>query len=269
LSYKNRQYKKSNHIPRKRFGQHFLHDQHVVDQIIRVIAPISTDHLVEIGPGLGVLTKFILPLVGNLEAVELDRDLIPLLAEACKGLGELKIYQANVLKFDFSKLITDHYQLRIFGNLPYNISTPLIFHLLDYIKFIKDMHLMLQKEVAERIAAPPSTEHYGQLSIMVQYHCHAELLFTVNRKSFSPPPRVESAFIRLVPSLPEITANDINKLRDVVRQAFSQRRKMLHNCLKELITVPELEQLGIDPNSRPEQLSVEDFVRISNTMKVK
>lgn len=253
------------HYPRKRFGQHFLHDQHVISKIIQAIAPVSNEHLVEIGPGLGALTKTMLMLAGSLDVVEFDRDLIPELKKNCEGFGNLIIHQADALEFDFTQLAKDQRPLRIFGNLPYNISTPLIFHLLEQLSVIKDMYFMLQKEVAERIAAKPNTEGYGRLSVMVQYFCEVELLFTVSAQAFSPPPKVESAVIHFVPytSLP-YPAKNLTQLQDVVRQAFSQRRKMLHNCLKELISAAELQQLGIDPNVRPERLSVEDFVKISN-----
>lgn len=251
-----------NHIPRKRFGQHFLHDQNVINEIVKAIAPLPLDHLVEIGPGLGAITTVILPMVNQLEVVELDRDLIPELEEKCKALGHLKIYQADALRFNFAALAQT--PLRIFGNLPYNISTPLIFHLLDFVQSIQDMNFMVQKEVAERMAALPGPGDYGALSVMLQYHCRVELLFGIHPHSFTPPPKVDSAFVRLTPTQPKLVAKNVQILRKVVRQAFSQRRKMLHNSLKELIMVAQLEALGIDPNTRPEQLAVEDFVKITN-----
>lgn len=253
------------HRPRKRFGQHFLHDSQIVSRTIQAIAPRANEHLVEIGPGLGALTKTMLMLTGSLDVIEFDHDLIPQLKQNCEAFGNLIIHQADALEFDFTQLAKDKRPLRIFGNLPYNISTPLIFHLLEQLSVIKDMHFMLQKEVAERIAAKPDTEGYGRLSVMVQYYCQVELLFSVSAKAFSPPPKVESAVIRFIPyASPPYPAKDLTKFQDVVRQAFSQRRKMLRNCLKELISVVELQQLGIDPNVRPERLSVKDFVKISN-----
>lgn len=257
-------HKAAYHFPRKRFGQNFLHDKNVINKIITAIAPQSTDHLVEIGPGQGALTTEILPLVESLDVIELDRDLIPYLTALGESLGDLKIYQGDILKFDLAKLIVNEQPLRIFGNLPYNISTPLIFHLLDYIKIIKDMHFMLQKEVAERLVAAPGTEHYSRLSVMIQYHCQAQLLFAVGPKSFTPAPKVDSAFIRLLPMKPVVSATNIEILQQVVREAFSQRRKMLHNSLKNLVSAAQLESLGISPNERPEQIAVADFVRISN-----
>jgi len=252
------------HIPRKRFGQHFLHDQHVIAKIVQAIAPTPAEHLVEIGPGQGALTTAILPLVKTLDVVELDRDLIPYLQAVCEDLGDLKVHQADALKFDFSGLVTDGRLLRIIGNLPYNISTPLIFHLLDSITQIKDMHFMLQKEVAERMVATPGSEHYGRLSVMVQYHCQIKLLFNVGPHSFTPPPKVMSSFLRLLPAARPVKAHNLVHLQDIVRQSFSHRRKMLRNCLKGLVSVAELESIGIAPDIRPEQLAVEDFVRISN-----
>lgn len=252
------------HIPRKRFGQHFLHEQQIIMRIIQAIAPHAEEHLVEIGPGLGALTQVILPLINSLDVIELDRDLIPHLQTLGEKLGNLKIYHASALQFDFSQLKTDARQLRIFGNLPYNISTPLLFHLLEYANIIQDMHFMLQKEVVERIAAKPGSKHYGRLSVMVQYHCTTELLFLVNRHAFTPPPRVESAVLRLIPHAPVLVANNLEKFSEVVRLAFNQRRKMLHNCLRDVVTAEQWRALNINPNWRPEQLTVEDFVRISN-----
>ena len=256
---------KNSHHPRKRFGQHFLHDQRVINRIIKAIAPVASDHLVEIGPGLGALTEMILSVTGQLDVIEIDRDLVPKLTAKYGHLGELRVYAADALEFDFTQLCENDIPLRIFGNLPYNISTPLIFHLIDNIAVIKDMHFMLQKEVVERMAAKPASEHYGRLSVMVQYHCQVEVLFLVSASSFSPPPQVESAVVRLIPHpvLPYI-AEDLTILREVVRCAFGQRRKMLSNSLKELISATDLSALGIDPKVRAEQLSVSDFIKISN-----
>lgn len=251
------------HIPRKRFGQHFLTDQNIINKIILALSPQKDQHWVEIGPGQGALTTELLVLAGKLDAIELDRDLIADLKKKCELIGDLQLYQGDVLRFDLTQLYKGK-PLNVFGNLPYNISTPLIFHLLDFVSIIEDMHFMLQKEVAERIAANPGSKQYGPLSVMLQYHCQAQLLFFIGPSAFSPPPKVESAFVRLIPHLPTFRANDTTKLRNIVRQAFSQRRKMLRNSLKEITTPAQLEQLKIDPNSRPEQLTVEDFVKISN-----
>lgn len=250
---------------RKRFGQNFLRDHHVIAEIVAAIAPQATEHLVEIGPGDGALTKVILPLVNNLDAIELDRDLIPILKNNCAELGELNVYQHDALQFDFAKLVTDERKLRIYGNLPYNISTPLLFHLFENINFIQDMHFMLQKEVVQRMVAFTNTEHYGRLSVMVQYFCQPYLLFKVGRMAFSPPPQVESAIVRLIPhAKPVWIANDITQFTAVVRQAFSQRRKMIRNSLKELVTSQELQQLNIEPDQRPEQIGLADYVKIAN-----
>lgn len=253
------------HRPRKRFGQHFLQDRSTIGQIMAALQPLPAENWLEIGPGLGALTLELLDRIGSLQAVEIDRDVIPQLAQAAASRGNLQLYQADALQFDYAQLVKKQ-KIRIFGNLPYNIATPLIFRLLEYHEIIVDMHFMLQKEVAERIAALPGTAAYGPLSIMVQYHCQAEMLFFIRPGAFYPPPKVDSAFIRLIPRPPVLPAQDLRQLRRVVQQAFSQRRKMLHNSLKEILTAEELQQLGIDPNIRPEQLTVEDFVKISNIL---
>lgn len=259
------------HQPRKRFGQHFLHDQFVIEQILAAIVPYAGDHLVEIGPGLGALTKPMLAITSQinakLEAIELDRDVIPKLQQNCTGLGQLTIHQADALCFDFSALVNNNKPLRIFGNLPYNISTPLLFHLLQQNVSIQDLHFMLQKEVVERITAPPGTAHYGRLSIMVQYFCSATALFDVAPTAFTPPPKVYSAIVRLIPyrKLPMI-ASDFNVFSKVVATAFTQRRKTLRNALKSLANSHQLQTLGELASFRPEQLSIADFVSVSNAL---
>lgn len=256
------------HTPRKRFGQHFLTDQNVINQIVYAIGPKPSDNLVEIGPGLGALTTQILPLSKQLNVVELDRDVILPLKLACVDLGELTIHQGDVLQFDFSTLVQPKKMLRIIGNLPYNISTPLIFHLLDYNADIQDMHFMLQKEVVDRLTAKPGTKDYGRLSIMLQYYCQADNLFEVPPSAFTPPPKVDSAIVRLTPhDNPPHKANNKKVLDDIVRMAFSQRRKTLRNSLKNSISSEELRALNIDPQARPETLTIEEFVRISNNLK--
>lgn len=252
------------HQPRKRFGQHFLHDPNVIERIILSLQAKPEQRWVEIGPGLGALTKHLLPLVKRLDVVELDRDVIPPLRAVCQNLGELIIHSADVLAFDFHKLAFPSELLHVVGNLPYNISTPLLFHLLEHHDIIADMHFMLQKEVVQRICAEPDSEHYGRLSVMIQYYCEAHSLFNVGSAAFSPPPKVASAFILLVPRPPILVAQDQQRFAMIVRQAFSQRRKMLHNCLRNLVNSAQLEKAGIDPNCRPEQLTVVDFVKISN-----
>lgn len=251
--------------PRKRFGQNFLQDKNIIQKIIKAIAPKKTDHIVEIGPGLGALTIQLLPILKNMDVIELDRDLVPKLQTACRNLGELNIHQANALRFDFKKLVKNEHLLRIVGNLPYNISTPLIFHLLKQIDCICDVHFMLQKEVAQRLAAKPNNKNYGRLSVMVQYFCKVTKLFTVSSRAFYPVPKVESALVYLVPhkkiSLP---AKNISALEEIVKLAFNQRRKMIQNCLKGSVSKEQFSNLNISPKLRPEQLSVEDFVKISN-----
>ena len=253
---------------RKRFGQHFLRDQAVIDQIIFLLAPTLQEHLVEIGPGDGALTLPLLKKIHHLEAIELDRDLIDPLKNRAKSAGELVVYSADALTFDFETLKKDERLLHVFGNLPYNISTPLIFHLLYFSPFIADMLLMLQKEVAMRLAAKEKTKEYGRLSVMVQYHCQVELLFNISSNAFYPPPKVQSSLVRLTPyrKLPH-PAKDYLLFESIVKQAFGQRRKTLRNSLKALIADQEWASLPIHSNCRPEELTVHDFVELSNTLK--
>lgn len=255
------------HHPRKRFGQHFLHDGSVIQGLIDEINPQSNDRLVEIGPGLGALTHALLPLAKKLIAIELDRDLIEPLERSSKQLGELIIYNSDVLSFDFSQLASDCSQLRVVGNLPYQISTPLLFHLIDQIQFIKDMHFMLQKEVVDRLAAEVGTKDYGRLSVMVQYHLNVEPLFFVSPEAFHPKPQVMSKIVRLYPRIPLLATKNYPLFAKIVKQAFNYRRKTLHNSLQGLIETAQLIELGIDPNLRPEQISVTDFVRMSNLLE--
>ena len=252
------------HRARKRFGQNFLHDPFVIDRILHAIDPHPGESLVEIGPGLGALTCPLLRAAGRLDAVEIDRDIIPHLRETCGGLGELHIHNLDILKCDFTALAAGR-ALRVVGNLPYNISTPLIFHLLKQLPVIRDMHFMLQKEVAERLAAAPATEHYGRLSIMVQLYCSVELLFIVGPGAFKPAPKVNSAVVRLIPHR-ELPAkiNDQGRFSELVTRAFSQRRKTLRNALKGVLTAEEITTLGIDSSLRPENLSLADYAALSN-----
>jgi 16S rRNA (adenine1518-N6/adenine1519-N6)-dimethyltransferase len=253
------------HFPRKRFGQHFLHDVRVIQYIMAVIAPKKTEKIIEIGPGLGALTQYLLPLIGSLDVIELDRDIIPLLQKKCAALGELHIHQADALRFDFSQLTRQPHSLRLVGNLPYNISTPLLFHLFNYIALIQDMYFMLQKEVVERMAAQPNEEAYGRLSVMVQYYCRVEMLFVVKPNAFTPPPKVDSAIVKLIPHTTiAYPAQDIKLFEEVVRLAFNQRRKTLKNSLQTLITADQLLSLNLDPTLRAENMHVESFVQIAN-----
>ncbi len=255
------------HRPRKRFGQNFLHDPKVIQRIVSAIGPHQGDNMVEIGPGLGAMTRELLPTLGRLDVVELDRDLLPKLALACDGLGELQVHNADALKFDFCALATEPASLRVVGNLPYNISTPLIFHLLDQAHCIRDMHFMLQKEVVERLAATPDSADYGRLSVMVQYHCEVDHLFNVPPGAFFPPPKVDSAIVRLRPlAEPRAPGLDPRLLGEVVAQAFSQRRKTLRNTLKKLFSSEQLEALAIDPSRRPQTLQLEEFIRLAQAL---
>lgn len=206
-----------------------------------------------------------MPLLNKLHAVELDRDLIPKLKTSCADLGELIIHQQDALKFDFASVIQNKQKLRIVGNLPYNISTPLLFHLLTFAPYIQDMYFMLQKEVAHRLASVPDNKTYGRLSVMVQYYCAAEILFDVSAAAFNPKPKVDSAFIRLAPyGRPPYPANNFDLFAELVTTAFTQRRKTIRNALGAFISAESLETLDISPTLRPENLTVEQFVRIAN-----
>lgn len=257
------------HRARKRFGQHFLSDDTIVTQIIMAVNPQINDHIVEIGPGLGVLTEALFSCVPEMDAVELDRDIIPLLIKRCAKLGTLTLHEADALRFDFTALAGDNRPLRIVGNLPYNISTPLMFHLIESSHVINDMHFMLQKEVVNRLAAEPGNKEYGRLSVMIQYYCQVDSLFDVPPESFDPPPKVNSAVVRLAPySKPSVNVNDVKILEKVVTQAFSQRRKTLRNTLKPLLSAEKMGKLGIDPVRRAETLSLEEFAILANAVTV-
>jgi 16S rRNA (adenine1518-N6/adenine1519-N6)-dimethyltransferase len=253
------------HTPRKRFGQNFLIDQQVIDTIVATINPEYHDNLVEIGPGLGALTQKILPKVKALNVIELDEDLIPALQKACWELGVIHIHPTDVLHFDFSKLAKPNQPLRIFGNLPYNISTQILFRLCKFQAIIKDAYFMVQKEVAERLAAQPCTRAYGRLSVMIQYTCQVECLFHVPPQAFNPAPKVTSTFIRVKPHADKpYTAHDPMIFDQVVRQAFNQRRKTIANSLKDLISAAQLELVGVAPTLRAEDVSLSQYVNIAN-----
>lgn len=255
----------SQHHPRKRFGQNFLQDRNVVGRIVRAIAPVPGQHLVEIGPGKGALTEQLLPVVGVLDVVEIDRDLIPLLVQHCAGMGQLTVHEADALKFDFSTLVKTDEKLRIVGNLPYNISTPLLFHLLDFIDVIDDMYFMLQKEVVERMVADHGSKTYGRLSVMLQYHFQIAKLFDVGPGAFFPAPAVDSSIVRLRPlKNREILATDYRLFSTLVNHCFCHRRKVLRNTLKEWLNEEDILAIGIEPTARPETLTVAQFVRLSN-----
>ncbi len=246
--------------PRKRFGQHFLDDQSVIDHLIDSIAPRRDDVMVEIGPGLGALTSPLLERLDHLHVVEIDRDLARGLREAVPP-EHLHVHEIDALQFDLAAIGE---KIRVVGNLPYNISTPLIFHLLDQAARIDDMHFMLQKEVVERMAADPGSSTYGRLSVMVQHRCQVRWLFDVPPESFNPPPAVDSAIVRLVPrDAADLGDIELARLAQVVTAAFSHRRKTLRNALSGVVDAATLEALGIDPGLRAEMIGYLDWRRIA------
>ena len=252
------------HRPRKRFGQHFLRDPGVIERIVAAIRPVAGERLVEIGPGLGALTVPLLEAAGELDVVELDRDLLEPLRARCAGVGTLRIHHADALDFDFAALRGDGSPLRVAGNLPYNISMPLLFHLLAQAGHLRDLHFMLQKEVVERMAAGPGEEAYGRLSVMLQYRCRVEPLFTVGPEAFRPPPKVWSAVVRLVPrETSPVVVRDESRFAEIVRRAFAQRRKTLRNSLRDALDATQIAAAGIDPGARPETLDLEAFAALS------
>jgi len=253
------------HRARKRFGQNFLHDQGVIQRIVASVNPKPTDTLVEIGPGLGAITEHLFEAAGELNVVELDRDLVERLEKRYGSNEKFHIHSADALKFDFRSLVGEGEKLRVVGNLPYNISTPLLFHLMDQVDVISDIHAMLQLEVVLRLCAGPGDNNYGRLSVMMQYYCDAQHLFNVPPESFQPPPKVESAIVRLVPhEKPPVEVNDEKRFAQVVQQAFSMRRKTLRNCMKNMLTAEQIESVGIDPGIRPERLTLAEFAALSN-----
>ena len=253
------------HRARKRFGQHFLTDPGVIDAIVDAIGPQQEETVVEIGPGLAAITKPLLSRCSKLHVVELDRDLAGKLRQRFKGESKLTIHEADALQFDYSTLGDD---LRVVGNLPYNISTPLLFRLLEYREHITDMHFMLQKEVVERMAAEPGSKAYGRLGIMLGCYFDIEALFEVDRLAFDPPPDVTSAIVRLTPLPPgTYDIDDPARLSQLVATAFSQRRKTVRNALKQVVNEETLEYVGIDPGLRPEAISIAQYVELANTLE--
>ncbi|MGA7179133.1 MAG: 16S rRNA (adenine(1518)-N(6)/adenine(1519)-N(6))-dimethyltransferase RsmA [Thiobacillaceae bacterium] len=248
------------HIPRKRFGQHFLTDEGIICAIVEAVNPKPDDVLVEIGPGLGALTKPLLDRVPHLHVVELDRDIIGRLKNTW-SIERITIHEGDALKFDFGSIGRP---LRVVGNLPYNISTPLLFHLMDYADFISDMTFMLQKEVVDRMVAAPSTHAYGRLSVMLQHRFHMEALFDVPPEAFIPPPKVQSAIVHMIPkSGGEIVTLDEKLFGEIVAAAFSQRRKTLRNALAGRLGPEEFVELGTDSRLRAENLGVADYEAIT------
>ena len=255
------------HRARKRFGQHFLSDPGVIDAIIRAVHPTSDDVIVEIGPGQGAITDALARNAGHLHAIELDRDLVARLRRQYDDNPDVTVHEADALEFDFAVLGD---RIRVVGNLPYNISTPLLFHLLKFREQILDMHFMLQKEVVDRMAAAPGSKAYGRLGIMLGCHLNIESLFDVPPDAFEPPPEVTSAVVRLDP-LPPGTFEIDNEagLSTLVATAFMQRRKTLRNSLKKLVEGSDFAAVGIDAGLRPEQISIAEYVRLSNYLRQK
>jgi len=249
---------------KKHLGQHFLHERRVVEKIVLAIDPKPGDRLVEIGPGQGAITFPLLRAHGALTAIEFDRDLVAPLLHAAREFGELEIVPGDVLGVDFTALAAGG-TIRLVGNLPYNLSSPILFHALDHAAAIRDMHFMLQKEVVDRMAAPPGSKVYGRLSVMLQAYCTVTPLFTVPPGAFRPPPKVESAVVRLVPRDPaRIGIADPARFAQVVRAAFGQRRKTLRNALKGVLDDISIAAAGVRPDARAEQLAVADFVRLAS-----
>lgn len=255
------------HRPRKRFGQNFLRDRGTIGRIIGAVAPVRGDHVVEIGPGLGALTGPLIERLGHLDVVELDRDLIEPLRQRYAQAGDLCIHNTDALRFDFCSLAKPGERLRIVGNLPYNISTPLLFHLMEQLRCIRDMHFMLQKEVVQRLAASPGGREYGRLSVMIQFHCRVQSLLKVPPGAFRPEPKVDSAVVRLIPHQePPVVVEDRRAFAEVVAYAFAQRRKTLRNTLRGLLDAEEITASDIDARRRAETLTLEEFAALANTL---
>jgi len=251
------------HIARKRFGQNFLTDDHVLNNIIDAIGPQRGQVMVEIGPGLAAMTALLLKELDHMHVIELDRDLVARLEKAYPR-HRLTVHAGDALKFDFSAIpAPEGHKLRVVGNLPYNISSPLLFHLAEFAPLVEDQHFMLQKEVVERMVAEPGTKAYGRLSVMLQWRYDMALLFVVPPAAFDPPPQVDSAIVRMVPTKRQL-ACDGARLEAVVQKAFSQRRKVIRNCVTGMFTESQLLDAGIDPGARPETVSLEQYVALAN-----
>lgn len=254
------------HHPRKRFGQNFLHDPGAIARILGAIGARPGQHLIEIGPGQGAITCPLLQAAGELDVIELDRDLIGPLAARCGRYGNLCILNEDVLRVDFARFGTRP-GLRIVGNLPYNISTPLLFHLLEFGALIEDMHFLLQKEVVARMAAAPGTHDYARLSVMIQYHCAVEPLFDIGPGAFRPAPKVDSTFVRLVPhGRPPVEVGDYRHFESLVKQAFAQRRKTLRNNLRGLLDDAGIVAAGLDPGQRPQTIDLAGFAALARQL---
>ncbi|MFL9926486.1 16S rRNA (adenine(1518)-N(6)/adenine(1519)-N(6))-dimethyltransferase RsmA [Herbaspirillum lusitanum] len=251
------------HIPRKRFGQNFLTDDVVLHNIISTIGPQADDVMVEIGPGLAAMTALLLEDLRHLHVVELDRDLVVRLQKRFDP-ARLQVHSADALQFDFTSIpVPAGKRLRVVGNLPYNISSPLLFHLAEIAPLVQDQHFMLQKEVVERMVAEPGSKTYGRLSVMLQWRYHMELMFVVPPDAFDPPPRVDSAIVRMIPLAQPLQCDQL-QLGQLVTKAFSQRRKVIRNCVAGLLSEQELIDHGVDPQARPEAVPVGQFVALAN-----
>lgn len=255
---------------KKHLGQHFLHERGIINKIVQAVDPQPGDRLVEIGPGQGAITFPLLDRHGELTVIEFDRDLIFPLTEAARAHGTLEVIHRDVLTVDFTALAHnagENARLRLVGNLPYNLSSPILFHALEHASAIRDMHFMLQKEVVDRMAAAPGSKVYGRLSVMLQAYCQVTPLFTVPPGAFRPPPKVDSAVVRLVPRDPAtVGVRDPAKFEAVVRDAFGQRRKTLRNALSQQCDTAAIEAAGLRPDARAEQVAVGDFVRLANLL---
>ena len=250
------------HHARKRFGQHFLTDAAVIEQIVQAIAPHKGDAMVEIGPGLAAMTQPLVERLGHLQVIELDRDL----AKRLRAHPQLQVTESDVLKVDFTALAhsLNTQALRVVGNLPYNISTPILFHLLDHVAVVKDQHFMLQKEVVERMVAQPSTAHYGRLSVMLQWRYDMEMVLLVGPQAFDPPPRVDSAVVRMTPwAQPAALSTDL--LSELVQVAFSQRRKLLRHTLGKWLEARSFAGV-FDVQRRAEEVAVAEYLALAQTL---
>ena len=254
------------HVARKRFGQNFLTDKMVLNDIIDAIGPHSGQTMVEIGPGLAAMTALLLKHLGHMHVVELDRDLVARLQQQFPA-EKLTIHSGDALKFDYGLIpVPAGQKLRVVGNLPYNISSPLLFHLTDFAHLIEDQYFMLQKEVVERMVAAPGSKTYGRLSVMLQCRYDMTLMFIVPPTAFDPPPQVESAIVRMIPVATRM-ACDGPTLAAVVMKAFSQRRKVIRNCLAGMFTEQQLTDCGVDPSTRPETVALAQYVALANLLK--
>ncbi len=257
------------HKARKRFGQNFLHDASIINRIIHAVNPNARDNIIEIGPGQGAITEGLVASNAKVTAIEIDKDLIQYLRIAFATRDNFSIIDSDALKINFAALANEGEKLRIVGNLPYNISTPLIFHLLSFKQSISSMYFMLQKEVVDRMAALPGTKAYGRLSIMTQYQCAVERIIDVPPGCFNPAPKVQSAVVKLTVRPYSLVTNNTSALNTVVATAFQQRRKTLSNALKSMFNTDEIMSLGIDPKRRPDTLTIDEYIQLANLADTK